>query len=383
MAYIVKGFCMAKDLYEILGVPKTASDEEIKKAYRKLAIKLHPDRFATASESEKKQAEEKFKEINHAYEVLSDKNKRANYDQYGDEEGPQGFGGFGGGQGGGFGGFGGFEDILSSFFGGGFGRKNPNAPKQGEDIHIKINLTFEEAYNGVTKTIKLNRDETCTTCGGSGAKDASSIKVCPYCKGSGMVQKTQQTLFGQQVVQTVCSNCGGTGKVIGDKCTSCRGNGYMRKEASVKVNIPAGVDNGVTMTVRNEGNCGRNGGPKGNLVIAIGVVANDKFRRVGNDLYYDLPISYYEAACGSKITINTMKGETVCKIPEGTQSGTKIRIKGYGMKVLQKESCGDLYVIVKVETPKGLNSKQLKMLKEFEDNLTSAQYPQIKKTRND
>ena len=330
---------MAKDLYEILGVPKTATDDEIKKAYRKLAIKLHPDRFATASDEEKKKAEAQFKEINHAYEVLSDKNKRANYDQYGSEEGPQGFGGFGGG---GFdgsgGGFGGFEDILSSFFGGSFGRKNPNAPKQGEDIHIKINLTFEEAYNGASKTVKLNRDETCTTCGGSG-------------------------------------------KIVGDKCAMCRGNGYMRKEASIKVNIPAGVDNGVTMTIRNEGNCGRNGGGKGNLVIAIGVTASDKFRRVGNDLYMDLPIGYYDAACGNTITINTMKGEAKCKIPESTQSGTKIRLKGYGMKVLQKESYGDLYVIIKVETPKGLNAKQLKLLKDFEDSLQANQYPQVKKAR--
>lgn len=372
---------MAKNLYEILGVPKTATDEEIKKAYRKLAIKLHPDRFATASEQEKKDAEEKFKEINHAYEVLSDKNKRANYDQYGSEDGPQGFGGFGGGYESSGGGFGGFEDILSSFFGGSFGRKNPNAPRQGEDIHIKINLTFEEAYNGASKTVKLNRDETCSTCGGSGAKDASSIKVCPYCKGTGSIRKTQQTLFGQQVVQTVCSNCGGTGKVIGEKCAMCRGNGYMRKEASIKINIPAGVDNGVTMTIRNEGNCGRNGGGKGNLVIAIGVMPSEKFRRVGNDLYMDLPVGFYDAACGNTITIQTMKGEAKCKIPESTQSGTKIRLKGYGMKVLQKESYGDLYVIIKVETPKGLNAKQIKLLKDFEDSLAANQYPQIKKFR--
>ena len=173
---------------------------------------MHPDRFATASESEKKQAEVKFKEINHAYEVLSDKQKRANYDQFGNEDGPQGFAGAGGGEGAGFGGF---EDILSSFFGGSFGgKKNPNAPRQGEDIHVKVNLTFEEAYNGASKVLRLNREEVCATCGGSGAKDAQSVKVCPYCRGSGIVQKTQQSIFGQQVVQTVCTNCGGKGKVV-------------------------------------------------------------------------------------------------------------------------------------------------------------------------
>ncbi|MDE7079983.1 MAG: J domain-containing protein, partial [Clostridia bacterium] len=318
------------------------------------------------------------KEINHAYEVLSNPQKRSNYDQFGSEDGPQGFGGASG-EGGGFGGF---EDILSSFFGGNFGgKKNPNAPRQGEDIHVKINLTFEEAYSGTSKALRLNREEVCATCGGSGAKDAQSIKVCQYCRGTGVVQKTQQSIFGQQVVQTVCSNCGGKGKVIEEKCATCRGNGYSRKEASVKINIPAGVDNGVTMTVRNEGHCGRNGGARGNLVIAVGVAQSPKFRRVGNDLYYDLSIGFYDATCGGEILIETMKGEAKCKIPESTQSGTKIRLKGYGMKVLQKEMYGDLYVIVKVETPKGLSNKQIKLLKEFEDSLSDSQYPQIKKSK--
>lgn len=369
---------MAKNLYEILGVPKTASDDDIKKAYRKKVVAYHPDKFAGASEKEKKDAEAMCKEINHAYEVLSNKEKRANYDQFGSEEGPQGFGGAGGDGAG----FGGFEDILSSFFGGSFGgKKNPNAPRQGEDIHVKVNLTFEEAYNGASKVLRLNREEVCATCGGSGAKDAQSVKVCPYCRGSGIVQKTQQSIFGQQVVQTVCTNCGGKGKVVDEKCATCRGNGYSRKEASVKINVPAGVDNGVTMTVRNEGHCGRNGGARGNLVIAVGVTPSAKFRRVGNDLYFDLSIGFYDAACGSEILIETMKGETKCKIPESTQSGTKIRLKGYGMKVLQKDLYGDLYVIVKVETPKNLSNKQMKLLKEFEDSLSDNQYPQIKKTK--
>jgi len=366
---------MAKNLYEILGVSKTASDEDIKKAYRKLAIQLHPDRFANATASEKKAAEEKFKDINHAYEVLSDKQKRANYDQFGSEDGPQ----FGAGGGDASQGFGGFEDILSSFFGGSFNKKTANAPKQGDDIHVKINLTFDEAYNGVSKTIRLNRDENCSACSGTGAKDPSAVKVCPYCNGSGTVRKVQQTMFGQQAVQTVCTNCGGKGKIVTEKCAACRGNGYARKEASVKVNIPAGVDNGVSMTVRNEGHCGKNGGAKGNLVIAVGVMPSEKYRRVGNDLYFDLPIGFYDAACGCDMVIETMKGEAKCKIPEGTQSGTKIRLKGYGMKVLQKDAYGDLYVIVKLETPKGLSSKQLKLLKEFDDSLGNNQYPKVKK----
>ncbi len=371
-----------KNLYEILGVSKTASDEEIKKAYRKLAITLHPDRFTNASEPEKKQAEEKFKEINKAYEVLGDKEKRANYDKYGTEDGSAGFAGDAGGFEGA--GFGGFEDIFNSIFGGangGFGRRNPNEPKQGDDIHVKINLTFEEAYNGVTKTIRLNRDEQCSTCKGTGAKDASSIRVCQYCKGTGTVRKTQQSLFGQQVVQTMCTNCGGKGKIISDKCVTCRGNGYVRKEANVKVNVPAGVDNGVSMTLRGEGNNGINGGAKGNLVIAVGVSSSDKFKRVGNDLYMDLPIGFYDVANGCEIAIETMKGEAKCKIPEATQSGTKIRLKGYGMKVLQKDLYGDLYVVVKVETPKNLSSKQLKLLKTFEDSLSDSQYPQLKKCK--
>ncbi len=368
---------MAKDLYEILGVSKDADEAAIKSAYRKAAIKYHPDRFATASEQERKDAEAKFKEVNHAYEVLSDSEKRANYDQFGSEDGPQGFGG---GQGGA--GFGGFEDILNSFFGGrGFGRSNPNAPQDGEDIHVRLNLTFEEAYHGVKRNIRLTRDETCPDCHGSGAKDGSSVKTCPYCKGSGYIRRTQQTLFGQQVVQQVCPNCGGKGKEIVDKCKTCRGNGYVRRDANVAVNIPAGVDSGVSLTVPNEGNCGRNGGAKGNLVVAIYVADSPIFRRVGSDLYMEVPIGFLDAARGCELTIKTMKGDAKCRVPEATQSGTKIRMRGYGMKVLQREAYGDLYVSIRVETPKGLSGKQLKLLQEFENSLGDSQYPLIKKYR--
>lgn len=374
---------MAKDLYEVLGVAKTATDAEIKSAYKKLAIKMHPDKFATAGEKEKKIAEDKFKELTHAYQVLGDAQKRATYDQYGSEEAPQGFGGggfggFGGDAGGGGFAGGGFDDILNSFFGGSFGggrSNNPNSPERGEDIQIRVNLTFREAYDGVKKTINLRRNEECSSCHGTGANDPSSIKTCPYCKGTGYIKKVQNTIFGQQVVQTVCSSCGGKGKIVGDKCKTCRGAGYVNKEATVTVNIPAGIDSGIKMTIRNEGNCGANGGGRGDLVLVLYVNGTDKFKRVGTDLYIDVPVSFYAAACGSEITLDTMKGQTKFKLPEGTQTGSKIRLKGYGMQVLQKETFGDLYIVVKVETPKGLSSKQAKLLKEFEDSLSPSQYP--------
>ncbi|MEG1609054.1 MAG: DnaJ C-terminal domain-containing protein, partial [Clostridia bacterium] len=203
--------------------------------------------------------------------------------------------------------------------------------------------------------------------------------TCPYCKGSGYIKKVQNTIFGQQVVQTVCSNCGGKGKIVGDKCKTCRGSGKVNKDASVSVNIPAGIDSGMKMTIRNEGNSGENGGGRGDLVLVLYVNDTDKYKRVGNDLYLDTPVGFYDATCGAELCIETMKGIAKCKLPEGTQTGTKIRLKGYGMRVLQRESYGDLYLVVKVETPKGLNSKQAKLLKEFEESLSDTQYPQMRK----
>lgn len=372
-----------KNYYEILGVDKNADDETIKKAYRKLALKYHPDRYAGASEQEKKQAEEKFKQINRAYEVLSDKTKRSNYDTYGNEDGPQ-FGGAGGA--GGFsGGFGGFDDILNSFFGGfgGRGRSSASAREDGDDITLRLNLTFEEAYFGVTKKIRVTRDEECPDCHGTGAKDASSVKTCSYCNGTGYVRKTQNTLFGQQVVQSVCPNCGGKGKVITDKCKTCKGNGFIRKDAEVTVKIPAGVDTGIKITVRNEGNCGRNGGAKGDLVLVVYVQEHPRFKRMGNDLYMEMPVGFYSAAVGCKVEIDTPKGKAVCTVPEATQSGTKIRIKGYGVKYVNKEIYGDLYITVKVETPRGLNKKQQQALLDFENSLSDTQYPQVRKFKKD
>ena len=313
--------------------------------------------------------------------MLSDRTRRGNYGAYGDENGPQ----FGGGGGSGFSGFsgtGGFDDILNSFFGGFGGRSrsaNPNAPVDGEDITVRLNLTFEEAYFGVEKQINVVRSEECPDCHGSGARDASSVHTCPYCHGTGYVTQRQQTLFGVQTVRTVCSNCGGKGKVVGDKCRTCKGNGYVRRNATVKVKIPAGVDSGVNVTVRNEGNAGRNGGMKGNLVLVIYVAESPRYKRMGYDLYMTLPIGFYSAAVGCKIEVDTMKGKAVCNIPEATQSGTKIRIKGYGVKMLNRDGYGDLYITVKVETPKGLNRKQQQLLADFEASLSEGQYPQVKK----
>ena len=372
---------MAKDLYELLGVNKNASEDEIKSAYRKMALKYHPDRYASASEQEKKSAEEKFKEINHAYEVLSDKTKRGNYDRFGNEDGPQGFGGAGGtgGFGGGFDG-GGFDDILSSLFGGfGGGKRNPNAPRDGEDVTINVTLTFNEAYNGTSKTIRYTRDSECPDCHGSGAKDASAIKVCPYCHGTGYVMQTQHTMFGQQTVRTVCSACGGKGKIINEKCKTCKGGGNVRSDVTKEIKIPGGVDTGTRMTVRYEGNAGRNGGHKGDLIIVFSVQASPLYKRVGNDLYADQHVTVYDAAVGCEIMLETMKGPAKLKIPEGVQTGTKIRLRGNGMKVLNRDTYGDLYVTVKVDTPRGLDRKQLKLLKEFEDSLKDSQKPRYKK----
>lgn len=372
---------MAKqDYYELLGVSKNATDDELKNAYRNMAKKYHPDRFSTAPESERKAAEEKFKEINHAYSVLSDKQKRAAYDTYGDENGPMGAGGGGGysWSSSGGGGFGGFEDILSDLFGG-FGgkrRSSQSARVDGDDIGIRINLTFEEAYHGVEKPISFTRTESCPICNGTGAKDMNSIKTCPKCKGTGSIRQVQRTIFGQTVVETVCPDCGGTGKIITDKCKNCKGTGRVKQEKKLTINIPAGINDGQTMTYRNEGNAGKNGGANGDVVILISVQRHELFKRDGDDLYMTMPITFFDAAFGSELSIPTMKGTIKYSIPQGTQTNTEFRIKGYGMKKLRSEQYGDLYVTFVVETPTNLSKTQMERLKEFEDSLVKNQYKQ-------
>jgi len=358
---------MDKDLYEILGISKGASEQEIKSAYRKLAMKYHPDRFATATDAEKKEAEGKFKEINHAYEVLSDPEKKSNYDQYGSEDGPQGFGGFGGDGSG----FGGFEDILNSFFGGMGGAQKAqrsNAPQQGANIQVRVDITFEEAFSGVKKTIEVYRDEECPTCHGTGAKDASSIETCKYCNGSGFIRKVQNSVFGQQVVQTICSSCGGKGKVVKDKCKDCKGMGYIRKKASVSVNIPAGIDNGQSVRIREKGEPGRNGGPRGDLLVEVIVANHPIFQRRDMDVYSSAPISFAQATLGGEVIIDTLDGKVSYEVKPGTQTDTTIRLRGKGIPSLRNRNVrGDQYVTLVVQVPTGLSKEAKEALRKFDE----------------
>ena len=376
----------AKNYYEILGVEKTATADELKLAYRKLAKKYHPDMYVSASEQEKKDAEAKFKDINHAYEVLSDPQKRAAYDTYGDENGPQagaGFGGFSGfGSGGtGAGGFGfDMDDIFSSIFsgfGGGSSRaQRANAPQRGQDILVGVNLTFEEAAFGTQKTVNVKRVENCPDCKGTGAKDGTAFKVCSQCKGSGRVTMTQRTPFGQVSSQGVCPTCHGTGKIITDKCTSCGGVGRFEKVSEVKVNIPAGIDSGQRVRYDNEGHAGSNGGEKGGLYVEVRVAPHKLFSRNGFDVLLEVPISIVDATLGTTIEVPTLYGNKEVKIPEGTQSGTVFTIKNYGIKKLKGTGKGDMFVKVVVEVPKSVSKEQKEFLKRFDQiSDQKKQYP--------
>ena len=370
----------AKNYYEILGVSKTATADELKLAYRKLAKKYHPDMYVSASEQEKKDAEAKFKDINHAYEVLSDPQKRAAYDTYGDENGPQagaGFGGFSGGTGGfGFD----MDDIFSSIFsgfGGGSSRaQRANAPQRGQDILVGVNLTFEEAAFGTQKTVNVKRVENCPDCKGTGAKDGTAFKVCSQCKGSGRVTMTQRTPFGQVSTQGVCPTCHGTGKIITDKCTSCGGVGRFEKVREVKVNIPAGIDSGQRIRYDNEGHAGSNGGEKGGLYVEVRVAPHKLFSRNGFDVLLEVPISIVDATLGTTIEVPTLYGNKEVKIPEGTQSGTVFTIKNFGIKKLKGAGKGDMFVKVVVEVPKSVSKEQKEFLKRFDQiSDQKKQYP--------
>ena len=376
----------AKNYYEILGVEKTATADELKLAYRKLAKKYHPDMYVSASEQEKKDAEAKFKDINHAYEVLSDPQKRAAYDAYGDENGPQagaGFGGFGGfgSDGTGAGGFGfDMDDIFSSIFsgfGGGSSRaQRANAPQRGQDILVGVNLTFEEAAFGTQKTVNVKRVENCPDCKGTGAKDGTAFKVCSQCKGSGRVTMTQRTPFGQVSTQGVCPTCHGTGKIITDKCTTCGGVGRFEKVSEVKVNIPAGIDSGQRVRYDNEGHAGSNGGEKGGLYVEVRVAPHKLFSRNGFDVLLEVPISIVDATLGTTIEVPTLYGNKEIKIPEGTQSGTVFTIKNYGIKKLKATGKGDMFVKVVVEVPKSVSKEQKEFLKRFDQiSDQKKQYP--------
>ncbi len=355
-----------RDYYEVLGVDKSADDATIKKAYRKAAKQYHPDLHPGD-----KQAEEKFKEVNEAYEVLSDADKKAKYDQFGHAGVDPNFGagGFGGG---GFGGFQDFDlgDIFGSFFGGGFGgggrRSNPNAPMRGGDIEEDLNLSFEEAAKGCEKEISFKHIETCPDCGGSGAKAGTSAKTCPDCNGSGQVAYVQNSPFGQIRSQRVCSRCNGKGSIIDSPCTSCKGNGRIRKTVKQTVKVPAGIDNGQTLNVRGQGDSGKNGGPAGDLHLYVNVRPHPIFERQGFNVYCEVPVSFTQAALGDEITVPTLDGKVKFKIHEGTQPGDEFKLQGKGIQRLRGSGKGDQYVKVNVEIPKNLSSEQKEILKQFD-----------------
>lgn len=350
---------MAKrDYYEILGVSKSATDAEIKKAYRKLSKQFHPDINKEAD------ADEKFKEITEAYEVLSDANKRAAYDQYGHASTDPNFGAGSGGFGGGFGG-GGFEDIFESFFGGGGRSYNPNAPRQGEDLQYRMDLEFEEAIFGKETTIQYNRESECATCHGDGAKPGTHPVTCSKCHGSGTLNVERNTPLGRVMTRQTCDVCHGTGKEIKEKCPTCHGSGHVKDRHSVKVTVPAGVEDGNQMRLNGQGEAGVNGGPYGDLYVVFHVKPSDLYDREGSEIYYELPISFIQAALGDEVEVPTVHGKVKLKVPAGTQTGTNFRLRGKGAPRLRGTGNGDQHVTIKLITPKDLSSKQVDILREF------------------
>lgn len=349
---------MAKrDYYEVLGASKQASADDIKKAFRKMARQYHPD-----ANPDKKDAEEKFKEIAEAYEVLSDPEKRAAYDRFGHAGvNGQGFGGFEGGFGG-YGDFGGLGDIFEMFFGGSRARRGP---ERGADLRVDMEISFEEAAFGLEKDIKVPRNEECGTCGGTGASPGTKPQACPACNGSGQIQYAQNTPFGRIVQSRTCDRCRGAGKVIEKPCPTCNGAGQVRKTRSIHVKIPPGVDSGTRLRVSGEGGAGSRGGPRGDLYVNIHVKTHRFFRREGNDVIVEVPVSFAQAALGDEINVGTLDGEAKVKIPEGTQSGSVFRLRGRGMPDLHGHGRGDQLVRVKVVTPTRLTDKQKSLLMEF------------------
>ena len=371
-----------KNYYDILGVNKNASDDEIKKAYRNLAKKYHPD-----LNPGNKEAAEKLKEVNQAYGVLSDKTKKQNYDSYGDENGPQGFGGFGSGGFSGFGGFGGadfgdFGDIFSNIFGGAFGggrsSRRASAQTQGADIQVKMKLSFVEAAFGIKKNINLNRSETCPHCKGTGAKNGTDFTTCSKCSGIGTVRQAQNTPFGQVVSEGICPDCHGTGKKIKEKCSHCNGNGVTRENRNIEINIPGGIANDQVLTLRGQGEAGRNGGPAGDMQILIQVENHKLLKREGYDVYVDVPISFTEALLGAKVKIPGIDETLELTIPELTQTGTILTVKGKGTKILNKNAYGDLFAKITVELPKSLDKKEKQALQELEKSISKNQYAKKK-----
>lgn len=346
------------EYYDRLGVSKDASQDEIKRAYRKMSKKYHPDI------NKEPGAEEKYKEVQEAYETLSDDQKRAAYDQYGPDGangfgGQGGFGGFDGGAG-----FGGFEDIFSSFFGGG-ATSNPNAPRQGDDLQYRVNLSFEEAIFGAEKEVHYNREATCKTCSGSGAKPGTSPVTCGRCHGQGVINVDTQTPLGMMRRQVTCDVCHGTGQEIKEPCQTCHGTGHEKQSHKVSVKIPAGVETGQQIRLAGQGEAGFNGGPYGDLFVIINVNPSDKFTRDGSTIYYTLNISFVQAALGDTVEVPTVHGNVEMTIPAGTQTGKTFRLKGKGAPRLRGGSQGDQHVTVKIVTPTKLNDAQKEALLAF------------------
>ena len=375
-----------RDYYEVLGVDKNATQEELKKAYRKLAKKYHPD----ANPNNKKESEIKFKEVNEAYENLSDPQKRRMYDQFG-HNGPQGFGGGQGpfGQGGyysyttsDFGDFGDLGDIFSSFFGGGFGgrtsSRRQNGPRKGADLNLRMEITFEQSFLGVEKEITVTRNETCDTCHGTGAKPGTSPVKCSVCNGTGQVTAVQNTILGQMQTRRTCSACHGTGEVIKEPCETCKGKGTVRKQPKIKVKIPAGIADNQTVVLRGEGEPGEKGGTKGDLYSTVKIKRHSIFSRNGNNVMCEVPITITQATLGADLEIPMVDGsKEIFRIPDGTQTGTKFTIKNKGFKPINSSNVGDFVFTVTVQTPKRLSKEQRELLTQLAKTMN--EQPPIKK----
>lgn len=367
-----------RDYYEVLGVSKTATEDEIKKAYRQLAKKYHPD-----LNPDNKEAEEKFKEVNEAYETLSDPTKRSQYDQFGHAGPQQGFGGGFGGAG--FDGFGGINDIFEAFFGGGRRSGGPSSstrPRQGDDLEQTVTIDFMESINGCKRDIKINVEDECSSCGGTGAYSRKDINVCSRCHGRGSVIVEQASIFGRVQTQAACPKCGGKGQEITRKCESCGGKGRVRKNKDITITIPAGVAEGMSMRLEGKGAAGYNGGPNGDLYIHVRVKKHEDFIREGDDIYLEIPISITQAVLGDSIEVPTVYGNVTLKIPAGTQSHTKFRLKGKGAKNVRSKINGDQYVTVKIEIPTSLNSEEksiFEQLKKTEGKKGESAWEKFKK----
>lgn len=362
-----------KDLYEALGLQRGASEEEIKKAYRKLAKKYHPD-----LNPGDKTAEARMKEVNAAYEILSDPEKKARYDQFGHAGVDPSYGG-GGAH------YGGFEDfdlgsIFDSFFGGGMGggQSRRNGPRKGENIRATVTLTFEEAAFGCEKQITVNRVEACPDCGGTGARPGTSAETCPDCHGTGQVKTTQRTILGMMSTSMPCSRCRGTGKIIRDPCPTCQGAGSQRRQRTITVQIPAGIDHGQTISVRGEGNMGQNGGPSGDIYVTVNVTPHEIFKRRGQDVMVELPVTFVQAALGAELVVPSIDGKISYTMPEGTQPDTVFRIQGKGIPNLNGRGRGDQFIKVKIEIPRNLTHEQKDILRQFDDSVGDAQFGEKK-----